>query len=52
MIDAFGGKAFEHGSAYCVDDFSGAVHWLPPGIGPDSEVGSSPVATPMLRRSR
>jgi ribosomal protein S18 acetylase RimI-like enzyme len=37
MIDAFGGKAFELGSAYCVDDFSGAALWLPPGTEPDSE---------------
>jgi ribosomal protein S18 acetylase RimI-like enzyme len=37
LVDAFGGKAFEHGSAYCVDDFSGAALWLPPGTEPDSE---------------
>ncbi|HZI78032.1 MAG TPA: N-acetyltransferase [Vicinamibacterales bacterium] len=37
IADAFGGKAFEHGSVYCVDDFSGAALWLPPGIEPDSE---------------
>ena len=34
---AFGGKAFEHGSAYCVDDFSGAALWLPPEVQPDDE---------------
>jgi ribosomal protein S18 acetylase RimI-like enzyme len=37
VIDAFGGKAFAQGSAYCVGDFSGAALWLPPGTGPDSE---------------
>ena len=37
IADAFGGKAFEHGSVHCVDDFSGAALWLPPGIEPDSE---------------
>jgi ribosomal protein S18 acetylase RimI-like enzyme len=37
VADAFGGRAFEHGSAYCVDDFSGAALWLPPGTEPDSE---------------
>jgi ribosomal protein S18 acetylase RimI-like enzyme len=37
VVDAFGGKAFEHGSVYCVDDFSGAALWLPPGIEPDGK---------------
>lgn len=37
LIDAFGAKAFEHGSAYCVDDVNGAALWLPPGTEPDSE---------------
>jgi ribosomal protein S18 acetylase RimI-like enzyme len=34
---AFGGKAFALDSAYCVDGYSGAALWLPPGIGPDEE---------------
>ena len=34
---AFGGKAFAHDSAYCVDGCSGAALWLPPGISPDEE---------------
>ena len=37
MVDAFGGKAFELGSAYCIDDLSGAALWLPPGTEPDNE---------------
>lgn len=37
VVEAFGGKAFEQDSAYCVDDFSGAALWLPPGTQPDSE---------------
>jgi ribosomal protein S18 acetylase RimI-like enzyme len=37
-IRAFGGKAFAHDSAYCVDGYSGAALWLPPGISPDEEV--------------
>jgi hypothetical protein len=37
MADAFGGKAFGLGSAYCVDDLSGAALWLPPGTEPDNE---------------
>lgn len=35
FIKSFAGAAFEHGSAYCVDDFSGAALWLPPLIHPD-----------------
>ena len=37
VVEAFGGKAFEMGSVYCVDDVSGAALWLPPGTEPDSE---------------
>lgn len=37
FIKAFAGAAFEHGSADCVDDFSGAALWLPPGIYPDEK---------------
>jgi ribosomal protein S18 acetylase RimI-like enzyme len=32
---AFGGKAMAHGSAYLIDDASGAALWLPPGVAPD-----------------
>jgi ribosomal protein S18 acetylase RimI-like enzyme len=32
---AFGGRAFEHGSAFIAQDFAGAALWLPPGVGPD-----------------
>jgi ribosomal protein S18 acetylase RimI-like enzyme len=37
-VKAFGGKAFDHDSAYYVDGYSGAALWLPPGISPDEEV--------------
>ena len=37
LVRAFGGKAFDEGSAYCVDGFSGAALWLPPGVEPDFE---------------
>jgi GNAT superfamily N-acetyltransferase len=37
FVEAFGGGAFEHGSADVVEDFAGAALWLPPGIGPDEE---------------
>ncbi len=35
FANAFGGKAFEHDSAYHVDDLSGAALWLPPGVAAD-----------------
>jgi ribosomal protein S18 acetylase RimI-like enzyme len=34
---AFGGRAFEHGSAYGVEGFLGIALWLPPGVSPDRE---------------
>jgi ribosomal protein S18 acetylase RimI-like enzyme len=33
----FGGRAFQHGSAYCTDDYLGAALWLPPDVHPDDE---------------
>jgi ribosomal protein S18 acetylase RimI-like enzyme len=33
----FGGKSFEHGTAYVSSDYSGAALWLPPGVLPDEE---------------
>src|SRR5918992_1533917 len=32
---AFGGKAFAHGTAHYVGNYSGAALWLPPNIHPD-----------------
>jgi ribosomal protein S18 acetylase RimI-like enzyme len=32
---AFGGKAFDHGSAHYVGNYSGAALWLPPDVHPD-----------------
>jgi len=37
FVKTFGGKAFEHRSAYTMDDYSGAALWLPPGVDPDDE---------------
>jgi GNAT superfamily N-acetyltransferase len=31
----YGGRAFDHGSAYVIGDFSGVALWLPPGVEPD-----------------
>jgi GNAT superfamily N-acetyltransferase len=37
FVRAFGGRAIEHGTAYCAEWYSGVALWLPPGIGPDEE---------------
>jgi len=37
FVRAFGGKAFEQGTAYYVDGYSGAAFWLPPGVHSDEE---------------
>lgn len=37
IIDAFGGKAFEEGTALVSDGYEAAALWLPPGIEPDEE---------------
>ena len=37
FVNALGGKAFAHKSAYCLDGYAGAALWLPPEVGPDEE---------------
>ena len=37
FVQAFGGKAFEHRTAYASDDYSGAALWFPPGVKPAAE---------------
>ncbi len=34
---AFSGGAFDHNTAHCIQDYSGAALWLPPGVHPDEE---------------
>lgn len=34
---AFGGSAFQKGTAYIADGFAGVALWLPPGVGSDEE---------------
>ncbi len=38
FVQAFGGKAFTHGSAYYVNGYVGAALWLPPDVHPDEDV--------------
>lgn len=35
IVDAFGGRAFESGTAHRLEDFAAVAVWLPPGVGPD-----------------
>jgi len=37
FVEAFGGAAFEHGTAHVAGEFGGAAMWLPPGVEPDNE---------------
>lgn len=37
FVKAFGGKAFDLGTAYHIDGFLGAALWLPPDVHPDDE---------------
>jgi ribosomal protein S18 acetylase RimI-like enzyme len=37
FVKGFGGKAFDHGTAYHIDGFLGAALWLPPDVHPDDE---------------
>jgi ribosomal protein S18 acetylase RimI-like enzyme len=37
FVRSFGGRAFEHESAYVLRDHTGAALWLPPGTEPDVE---------------
>ena len=38
LMDAFGGKAFENGTAFAPSNYEGASFWLPPGIRTDEEL--------------
>ncbi|MGH2558289.1 MAG: GNAT family N-acetyltransferase [Thermomicrobiales bacterium] len=35
LVRAFGGRAFEYGTAYYAGEFAGAALWLAPGVQPD-----------------
>jgi GNAT superfamily N-acetyltransferase len=37
VVRAFGGAAFDEGTADSIDDCGGIALWLPPGVGPDEE---------------
>jgi len=35
MVEAFGGRAFDHGSAHGLEEMQAVALWLPPSVGPD-----------------
>lgn len=37
FFDGFGGRAFEHGTAWTANDGEAVAMWLPPGVEPDAE---------------
>lgn len=37
FVKAFGGNAFNHGSAYYIDGYAGVALWLPPDVHPDED---------------
>ncbi len=37
VLQRYGGRAFEHGSAYRSVDFAASALWLPPSVGPDED---------------
>jgi ribosomal protein S18 acetylase RimI-like enzyme len=37
FVRAFGGRAFAHKTAYCVDGYAGTALWLPPDVHPDED---------------
>ncbi len=37
VVKAFGGRAFQEGTADSIDDCGGVALWLPPGVGSDDE---------------
>lgn len=52
FFDAFGGAAFDHGTAFVADDGAAVATWLPPGVGSDGDRLSAILAeqTPASRR--
>jgi hypothetical protein len=41
FINAVGGRAFEHNTAFFLDDYSAAALWLPPGVNSDENLIAS-----------
>lgn len=37
LVTLFGGKSFDHGTAYVIGDYFGVAQWLPPRVQPDDD---------------
>jgi hypothetical protein len=48
FVKAFGGRAFDHGTAYITEGARAAALWLPPGVEPD-EAAMGAIITEALR---
>ena len=48
FAEAYGGRAYDHGTAFVTDDIGGAALWLPPGVEQDAAWS----VIPMLRAAR
>jgi ribosomal protein S18 acetylase RimI-like enzyme len=44
LLMGFGGRAFDHESAYVTEDFHGCAMWLPPGVSSDDDALEAMVA--------
>ena len=44
IVNAFGGRAFDHGTAYIIEGARAAALWLPPGVEPDEAAMDAIVA--------
>jgi ribosomal protein S18 acetylase RimI-like enzyme len=44
FVKAFGGRAFEHGTAYITEGARAAALWLPPGVEPDEAAMGAVIA--------
>jgi ribosomal protein S18 acetylase RimI-like enzyme len=52
FVEAFAGAAFEHGSADCLDDYSAAAFWLPPGAHADDHALATLLCDSIPERSQ
>ena len=52
LVEAVGGKAVTHGSAYYVEGYAGAALWLPPDVHPNAEELSAVIQRTVAERER
>ncbi|MGH2352884.1 MAG: GNAT family N-acetyltransferase [Chloroflexota bacterium] len=52
FVKAFGGRAFEHGTAHYADGYAGAALWLPPGVKPDDDALASLLERSLAERDQ